>query len=352
MRDKKEWKRLSNKCQKFARKYYWKDQANKWVNHFVFPTNYSHKVSIYTPTIRNGFFNLMAANIASQSFPDIQWIIVDGQEKSRQHIANKYAKEYNLDIKYIHQGKTNRTYGLANANNLAINAAEGYLFVFLQDFVLMTPTAIEELVNVSLKHPGDFIAPVDMYFAPKVKPNTNNEEDWFDGEVDVVGEFMRKNIRIQNQGIIKSDKIIDFEQNFGAVPLSTLKHLNGYWEFYDEALGFDDTEIIYRARELGYGLWIDDTNQCICIDHWGTLGKDEGGKSVNRTRRLNDPRFVWMVTQMNKGKLPTVRDPKIENTIDLQYTIPAEVSDDDCVSWMRANLDNIISSWEDVDAKD
>jgi hypothetical protein len=244
--------------------------------------------------------------------------------------------------------RLNRTYSLCNANNLAIEKATGELFVFLQDFVLLTPTSLEELLNVSRKHPGDFIAPVDNYFAPKIKPDLSNKEDWFNGSLDVIGEFMRKNVRVQNAGVRKGEFITDFEQNFGAVPLSTLKHLNGYWEFYDEALGWDDTEIIYRAKKLGYNLWIDDTNQCICIDHHKTLGKDEGGSSVNRTRRLNDPRYVWMVDQMNKGNLPVIRDPEIEKKIDLQYTIPEEISDENCVKWMRENLQEIIKPWGNV----
>lgn len=345
MKDDERWKKMSYKCEKFARKYDWNNISNSWIKEFDKKPK-PGKVSVYTPTVRDGFWNIMASNLASQT-QELEWIIVDAQEKSRQDIADKYAKMYGLDIKYIHQPKTKRTYSLANANNLAIEKATGELFVFLQDFVLITPTALEELLNVSRKHPGDFIAPVDVYFAPKIKPNQENKEDWFDGKLDVIGQFIRKNVRLQNKGIRVSEVITDFEQNFGAVPLSTLKALNGYWEFFDEALGWDDTEIIYRAHKLGFNLWVDDTNQCVCIDHWGTLGVDEGGKSVNRTRRINDPRYVWMVDQINKGNLPVVRDKEIESKIDLQYTIPESVPDEECVDWMRANLDKIIKPWGD-----
>lgn len=350
MKDDERWKKMSHKCQKFARSYDWRVISNKWVDQFNKPEKQG-KITVYTPTLRNGFFNVMSSNLAAQTHKNFEWIIVDAQEKSRKETADKYAKMYGLDIKYIHQPKTKRTYSLANANNLAIENATGELFVFLQDFVLITPTALEELLNVSRKHPGDFIAPVDIYFSPKVKPNVDNSEDWFDGNLDVIGKFMRKNIRLQNKGIRKSEVVTDFEQNFGAVPLSTLKALNGYWEFYDEALGWDDTEIIYRGQALGFNLWIDDTNQCICLDHWETLGVDEGGTSVNRTRRLNDPRYVWMVDQMKKGNLPVVRDPEIEKNIDLQYTIPESVSDEDCVEWMRSHLDEIIKPWGDYESK-
>lgn len=347
MADQVEWEKLSVRCKQFASTFDWTTVAKDWTKQFeVKPLE--GKVTLYTPTIRDGFWNVMASNIASQTHTDLEWIIVDAQIESREHIAKKYADLYSLDIKYIHQPKSKRTYSLCNANNLAINQARGELFVFLQDFVLLPPTALEELLNVSRKHPGDFIAPVDNYFAPKVKPDTTNKEDWFNGSLDVIGEFMRKNIRVQNKGIREATQLTDFEQNYGAVPLATLKHLNGYWEFYDEALGWDDTEIIYRAKQLGYGLWIDDTNQCVCIDHWGTLGKDEGGTSVNRTRRMNDPRFLWMVDQMDKGKLPTIRDPKIEEKIDLQFTIPEEVTDEECTKWIRENGVGIAKKWGDL----
>lgn len=344
MGDEKRWKKLSVKCEKFARRFDWKRQAAKWVDVFNKPQQ-GGKITIYTPTLREGFWNIMAANLAAQTHKDFEWLIVDGYPNSRAGLAKKYGQLYDLDIKYIHQKKTKRTYSLCNANNIAIENATGELFVFLQDFVLLTPTALEELLIVSRKHPGDFIAPVDNYFAPKIKPNLKNTEDWFDGDTDVIGEFMRANIRIQNRGIREADSIQDFEQNFGAVPLSTLKHLNGYWEFFDEALGWDDTEIIWRAQKLGYHLWVDDTNQCICLDHHKTLGNNEGGTSVNRSRRLNDPRFIWMKKQMEAGKLPTIRDPEIEKNIDLQYTIPEDVSDEDCVKWMVEHMDEIVASW-------
>lgn len=348
MDDKKLWEKKRNKCQKFARKYFWEGVAQEWLNQFEAPVDQSTKVTVYTPTLRDGWWNVMSSNLAAQTYKNFEWIIVDGQAETRQQLADKYAKEYELDIKYIHQGKTKRTYGLANANNLAIKAATGELFVFLQDFVLITPTALEELVNVSRKHPGDFIAPCDVYFAPKIQPDILNKEDWFNGKLDVIGEFMRKNIRVRNMGIRLAEQITDFEQNFGAVPTQTLRNLNGYWEFYDEALGWDDTEIIYRAQKMGIKLWIDDTNQAVCIDHHQVLGSNEGGRSVNRHRRLNDPRFVWMMQQMEKGSLPLVRDEELEKEIDLQYTIPDEIEDKDCVEWMRAHTESIVTSWGNI----
>lgn len=127
MGDKHEWKRLSNKCQKFARSYDWTKISKQWIEHFNTPLE--GKITVYTPTLRDGWWNVMSSNLASQTHKNFEWVIVDAQEESREKIANKYAKQYGLDIKYIHQPKSKRTYSLCNANNLAIGEATGELFV-------------------------------------------------------------------------------------------------------------------------------------------------------------------------------------------------------------------------------
>lgn len=346
MRREKEWRELSEKGKRHAKKYTWQKIAREWDQVFTTP-RWEPLVTVYTPTVRDGWWNIMASNLASQSYKSLEWIIVDDQGEDRSKIADKYAKKYGLKIRYMKgkRRKKKRTYSLVNANNTAIEAARGELFVFLQDFVLISGTGIEQLVVASRRHPRDFIAPVDIYFHPKVKPNTKNEEDWFDGQLDVVGEFLRQNVRVKNWGIRKDLEILNFEHNYGAVPTSTLRALGGYWEFFDEALGFDDAEIIYRAFEKGYGLWIDDRNIASCLDHWGTLGKDEGGRSVNRTRRLNDPRYVWMVKQIEAGKLPLVRTQAIDDQIELLYEVPKYIKDEEVVAWVKKNLKKILASW-------
>lgn len=346
MGDKERWDQMSYKCQKFARKFDWTRISSDWKPILDAKAEYTTKVTVFTPTIREGWWNLMAKNLSTQSYKIHEWIIVDDHKDDRSEIAKKYAEKYNLNIVYLKgkERKTKRTYSLVNANNTALESCTGDLFVFLQDFIVLQPEAIEELVRESARHPGDFIAPVDAYYSPKIKPNTANKEDWFDGETDVVGEFMRKNVRFQGKSVRVGSAVTDFEHNFGAVPVKTLKRLGGYYEFFDESLGFDNTEIIFRAWQLGYRVWIDEWNIAICIDHWGTVGSTEGG--VNRTRRLNDPRFVWMQEQILNQKLPIVRTQEIDDGIDLQYTIPEEIPDDKCVEWMREHMKEIVGGWK------
>jgi glycosyltransferase involved in cell wall biosynthesis len=339
------WKKESKKAQKFAKNYFYDKIATKWEPLFTAPE--FKLVTIYTPTVREGWWRVMAENIASQTHDFIEWIIVDDHKEDRSEIAKKMADFYGLDIKYMKgkKRKTKRTYSLINANNTAIEAANGSLFVFLQDFVLMQPDAIERLVDLHRHNPTAFIAPVDQYNEPKVKPNTSNSIDWFDGEVDAVGDFIRENVRQERIGLRESHKLTDFEQNFGAVATQTLRDLGGYYEFFDEALGYDDTEIIYRAWGMGYKLLVDDSVVATCIDHWGTLGKDEGGTGVNRTRRMNDPRMHWMMGQIKDEKLPLKRTQEIDDKIELLYEVPEEIADEDCEDWMKNNVDNIVEKW-------
>lgn len=345
------WEKESKKAKKFAKNYFYNKIAKKWTPLFEKEIE-KPLVTIYTPTVRNGFWNLMADNIANQTYKNIEWVIVDDGPKDRSEIAEHYALEYEIKIKYLRgkDRKVKRTYSLINANNTALQNAEGELFVFLQDFVLMPEDGIERLTDIYRHNKNSFIAPVDSYYKSKVKVNLRDEEDWFSGVTgeEVVGEFMRDNIRQQHIGLRQSFKLTDFEQNFGAVPVAILKDLGGYYEFFDEALGFDDTEIIFRADQLGYDLYVDDSIVAKCIDHWEPLGKDEGGTSVNRTRRLNDPRMAWMIKQVESGKLPLKRTQEIDDKIDLQYEIPEEISDDDAVTWVRKNLDNIVENWGDL----
>lgn len=344
MGDEKEWKKLQKEGIEYAKKFTWDKIASKWVREFE-NKDTSIKISIITPTNRRGWWNIMADNLSKQSYKNFEWIIVDDYKDNRSKIALEYANKYNLDIKYVRGKKraVKRTYGLVNANNTGFENSTGDLIVLLQDFILISPTSIEELVAIHRKNPNCLIAPVDMYFEPKIKPDTESE-DWFNGELDVKGKFMRKNARIQNKEIRYSENPYEFEQNFGAIPRNVLEALGGWYEFFDEGLGFDNTDIAYRALTSGYGLIIDETNVATCIDHWKTLeGTVEHG--LGRERRLNDPRFLFLMTMVDNKKLPLKRTQEIDDRIELLYEMPEDVPTKDAVKWVKANLDKIAAKW-------
>ncbi|MCK9355136.1 MAG: glycosyltransferase [Gallionella sp.] len=346
MGDEERWKKLQAEGQEEAKNHSWEKVAKDWTKEFE-PHTQDIKVSIITPTIRRGFWNIMANNIANQTYKNLEWVIIDDYKQNREETAKEYAKKYKLDIKYYRSKphKVKRKFSLVNANNTGLFVSTGKLLVILQDFVLMPETGIEELVILHRAQPNCLIAPCDEYYSPKIKPDTESE-DWFNGELDIQGEFMRKNVRCRNQGVIPSENPFDFEQNYCAIPKYIAQDLGGWYEFMDESLGFDNTEFAMRALKSGYGLLVDDTNLAVCIDHWNTLeGTEEHG--LGRERTLNDPRFFWEEEMLDAGKLPLKRTQTIDDTIELLYTMPDEVPTEDAVKWMRANTKRLVDQWKE-----
>lgn len=279
------WEEESKKAREFAKNYYWDKIAADWIS--VFKENVSNpKVSVITITIREGFWNLMANNLSKQTYKNFEWVIIDDHKRDRSKTAEKYAKRYNLNIKYIRGdkalGKYDRKHGLARANNLSWKNAEGELLVYVQDFILIPENGVESLVDLYRHNPKALLAPVDQYFFPK-KVNKDNKEDWFDGETDVIGEFSWRNVRMDYQGIRKTENPYDFEMNYAGIPRKIVEHLNGWYEFFDDGIGFDNTEFSQRALELGYEIIIDDTNVATCLDigHHGFPLNERGWKKFS-----------------------------------------------------------------------
>lgn len=337
-------KSLSEAGKAWAKKYDWKQIAHKWSDEFD-TKDKTIKLTIYTPTIRKGWWNIMADNLSKQSYKNFEWIIVDDYPEDRSKIAEEYATKYKLNIRYMRGKKRNvqRKYGLCNANNTVLDAATGEVLIFLQDFILMPLDGLEQIATLYRKNPTALQALPDMYFAPKVKPD-KEKEDWFNGETEVIGEFIRQNIRLKNLGLRETENPMDFEQNYGAIPIKVARELGGWHEFFDEGLGWDNTDIAWRALQKGYKILLDETNVAVCIDHWKTLeGTKEHG--LERERRLNDPRYYWMQTLIQAGKMGLIRTQEEDDSIDLQYTIPKEVKTGDEVVWLNDNMEKIILEW-------
>src|SRR3990167_6176349 len=311
MGDKERWEKESKKAKKFTNKYYWSTISGEWMKFFDKPISIP-KVSVITPTIREGWWRIMAENLAGQTYKNMEWIIVDDYPTDRRAIAKKYAKCYKLDIRYFRGDKVTRYYtrqcGLVRANNKAWQNASGELLVWLQDFILIPDNGIEQLVDIYRHNPDALIAPVDIYY-DATAPQLDNKEDWWAGKEVLTKETWR-NSRVKNQGIRESENPFDFEANYGAISKHILDKLNGWWQFMDDGLGYDNTEIAFRALKLGYRLIIDDTNIAKCINLWPIIGGTPQN-IVKRDRALNPPRYEWLARNTNSCKLPIIRDEKL-----------------------------------------
>jgi len=345
MNDKPRWRKESIKAKKVAKKYYWNKIAAQWNEYLKAPIK-KPEVSIVTITIREGFWNIMADNISRQTHPVKEWIIVDDHPTNRKKVAEDVAKKYKLNIKYLRGNKGKHRYGLVAANNIGWKNAEGELLVYLQDFVLMPEHGVEWLVDIYRHHPNALIAPVDIYYHCH-EPNKKNKIDWWDGKTDIIGALDWKNIRVENKGIRYSDNPYDFEMNYGAIPKKILDDLNGWWEFFDNGFGFDNTELAYRHLEKNGEIIVDDTNICQCINLWPHIGGTKENV-IERNRHQGVPMYEWFVRQMQLNKLPMVRDEKLDKSINIDYSVPEKVKDEDAPKWVQENTSKVVKSWGDL----
>lgn len=345
MGNEKLYEEKKQKCFQKSKKYSWEKTSERWVSLFDYDEP-KPLVSIITPTIRTGWWNIMAHNIKEQTYKNIEWIIVDDHKEDRSKLASEYAAKYNLNIRYVRGKKraVKRTYGLCNANNTGLQEAKGELMVILQDFIIMPKRGIEMYVDVYRRNPNAIIAGTDFMYKPKLKPDILSE-DWFNGETEVRGDLIWKNIRNLGAGMRPSDNPYEFEQNYCAIPTHIAKALNGWWEFYDEGLGFDNTSFAYRALKSGYKLLVDDTNICYGIDHWEAMKERDQHLYVARHRTLSNPRYLFETMMIKAGKLPLVRDEKLDDLIELKYVIPDEVEDKDVVKWLKDHAIEMVGRW-------
>lgn len=349
MGDEKLWEKKSKECKKFAQSHKWDDVANKWIDVFNKPSP-QPKLTVYTPTIREGFWNIMASNLSEQEYKNFEWLIVDDYPKDRKSIAEKYAKKYNLEINYV-RGKDQspkRRYALVNANNTMMQKATGEFVVFLQDFILLKSDSLTQCANFYKHHPRDLYAPIDAYFEFGVEPDKSKKEDWFGGRLDVIGKFKHNTIRYGNRGFREVEDEFDFEANWGGMPLSVIKDLNGWWEFYDDGMGFDNSEIAFRAKKLGSRIFVDEWNVAVCLDHRPLISGDESGSRDNRDINLNDPRHVLLLKLMEQEKVGIVRDEKTDQSIQVDYEVPKllqKESTDDIANWVKKNAIRIADQW-------
>lgn len=341
--DEQEWKRLSKEGKKKHQELIWGNRAIQWEKEIFSPIS-TPTVSVITPTIRKGFWSLMAKRLKEQSYPILEWIIIDDYEEDRSAYAHHIGTKYGINIVYKRGGRSQAYhFGLSTANNIGWKEAKGELLVFLQDFMFPSQDGIEALVDIYRHNPNALIAPVDVYYHPKEQPHIDREE-WFDSDTlsEVVGEKYWENQRLKHVGIRPSDNPAEWEMNYGAVPRKIVDDLGGWYEFYNDGLGFDNTEFAYRAILSGYRMLVDDTNVAIGLDHWKALEKDTKQLGEGRTHYLNDPRYFWMIQEISDGHLPIKRsfEPKR-----LEYDIPKELSQDGAVTWMKEHTKEIIEKW-------
>lgn len=108
--------------------------------------NEQYAFSVFTPTFNRGYcLPNVYASLLSQDFNNFEWIIIDdGSTDNTKDIVNKFISENILNIKFISQDNK----GKHVAQNRALDAASGELFLPLDSDDVIVPNALSKLWSV------------------------------------------------------------------------------------------------------------------------------------------------------------------------------------------------------------
>ena len=71
MGDTEKWEKESKKAKKFTKKYYWANIATEWTKVLDAPVS-TPKVTVITPTIREGWWRIMSENLFTQTYKNFE----------------------------------------------------------------------------------------------------------------------------------------------------------------------------------------------------------------------------------------------------------------------------------------
>lgn len=157
---------------------------------------------IYNP---EGVIDTLNA-IANQTYKNIEVIVADDNPRSNEDLIKEFSKFINFPIRYINTSRPDDDYGLARARNIATIEATGDIMAYIDQRMMPSPTALEEMVQrLKPKHwlfgnkgaKKEFVENASMvYRQDAVNAGLFNER------LDVYGGLSQElRTRIRNQGM-------------------------------------------------------------------------------------------------------------------------------------------------------
>ncbi len=186
------------------------------------------KITVITPSIRPAGLEITRECLKNQTFQDFEWLVELGV--SKEHDLNK-------------------------AFNKMLKRAQGELVVFLQDFIKVPPTYLENFWDAYQQFPDTFFtAPVgkvqNLDYTGDAKwdwrawqKKETGDEDFIEGRWDC------------------------WEIDSGAAPLAALKAIGGFDEELDKFWSCDNVNVGCRAELAGYKFLNYFRNPAVAFDH-------------------------------------------------------------------------------------
>lgn len=209
-------------------------------------------LSIVTPTIRPNGLQRVYESLKNQTYTDFEWLV---------EINTSGETDFNQSM------------------NKMIARAKGDIIVSIQDYIAIEPTALEHIANLS---PAFYTFPVGKILKEEDEPRW----DW----------RKHKNEKIHWQ---------EWEICFGCAPRKALIDIGGFDEQLDQAWGFDNVNVGFRANQAGFELKCDNTISAIALDHDAFMAHPlkERRDSTLHNKRLDDFRKGVKIDDVQKYML-------------------------------------------------
>lgn len=180
------------------------------------------KISVITPSIRSEGLDVTQRALKKQTFQDFEWI-------------PKYSEPGDVP-------------DLCKSMNEGLQEATGDVLVFLQDFIVPEPTALERIWK---QHRMD---PDSAYTYPVGKVMALGDKDirWDWRMFREVGQPMA---------------YYEWEIDFGSIVREKVMEVGGFDEDYDSGFGWENVDLAYRMFLRGQTFRVQPEIKAVAIDH-------------------------------------------------------------------------------------
>jgi len=182
------------------------------------------KISVCTPSIRPEGLKVLQKCLQEQTWQDFEWLVEIGLPE----------KGHDINAAY----------------NRMIRRAKGEIFVSIQDYTVIPPDFLEQIVA---NYQDDTFTTIPL---GKVKSLTDFS---FDDTSAVIWDWRKERTEgIQNH---------EWEIDVAFCPMQGLRDIGGFDEELDRYWSFDNVSVGYRAARIGYKFALLSTVFAVAYDH-------------------------------------------------------------------------------------
>lgn len=246
-------------------------------------------ISIITITKRYGGIDILVDALSKQDHKGKwEWILVDELYNERHKEVEEYVKEHLPNIEFIHtphkMTKPVRKHNLVNSLNTGLLRSHGELIVWLQDYIWVQPDSLSRYWTNYNAFPNRIIGGLKNHYSGPVPDNEKGLvsiwNDYWEGDpvekcVLTEKDDRYKSINAEPESVLVESLPIVYEMCNASMPYALAVALNGLDEKYDEGRGYDNQNLSFRAKALGYATVIDMCNIAREFNHWEYFGHND-----------------------------------------------------------------------------